>query len=93
MCKLSILICADVAARRLADPTVPPNVVSTKEPQMPRMISRIRRFLASEDAPTAAEYAVMLVFIVPVIIAAVASLGTTVSGTFSSASSIFGGGS
>jgi len=57
------------------------------------MISRIQRFLASEDAPTAAEYAVMLVFIVPVIIVAVASLGTTVSSSFNSASNIFGGGS
>ncbi len=57
------------------------------------MISRIRHFLASEDAPTAAEYAVMLVFVVPVIIAAVSSLGTAVSGLYSSANSAFGGGS
>jgi len=60
---------------------------------MSRIISRIRQFLVSEDAPTAAEYAVMLGFIVPVIIAVVASLGSTVSGTFSSANSVFGGGS
>jgi len=93
MCKLSILIGAGIAARRMGGPTVPPNIVSTKDPQMSRMISRIRRFLASEDAPTAAEYALMLVFIVPVIIVAVAAIGTQASSSFTSASSIFGGGS
>jgi len=60
---------------------------------MSRLISRIRQFLASEDAPTATEYAVMLVFIVPVVIAVIAAIGTQVSGTFSSAGSVFGGGS
>jgi len=60
---------------------------------MPRMFSRIRRFLASEDAPTAAEYAVMLVFIVPVVIAAVAAIGTQASSSIGTANSIFGGGS
>jgi len=53
------------------------------------MIPRIRDFLASDDGPTAAEYAVMLVFVVPVIIAAVASLGTAVSTLFGSANSAF----
>jgi Flp pilus assembly pilin Flp len=57
------------------------------------MISRIRQFLACEDAPTAAEYAVMLVFVVPVIIIAVSSVGNATSGLFSSANSAFGGGS
>ncbi|MFI5461302.1 MAG: Flp family type IVb pilin [Isosphaerales bacterium] len=60
---------------------------------MSRIIPRIRQFLASEDAPTAAEYAVMLVFIVPVVIVVITAIGTTVCGTFSSAGSVFGGGS
>ncbi len=60
---------------------------------MPIMISRIRHFLAGEDGPTATEYAVLLVFVVPVIITAVASIGTAVSSSFSLASSAVGGGS
>jgi pilus assembly protein Flp/PilA len=47
----------------------------------------IRRFLANEDGPTAVEYAVMLVFVVPAIVAVISALATSVSGTFSSVSS------
>jgi pilus assembly protein Flp/PilA len=60
---------------------------------MSTIISQIVQFLAAEDAPTATEYAVMLVLIVPVVIAVITSLGKTVSGTFSSASSALGVGS
>ena len=93
MCSSSIQLCAGVVARRVKDFAVLPNVPSLKEPQMPIMISRIRHFLAGEDGPTTAEYAVLLVFVVPVIITAVASIGTSVSSSFSLASSAVGGGS
>ncbi len=46
-----------------------------------RNLARIQRFLASEDGPTAVEYAVMLALIVVVCIAVLQSLGTSVSGT------------
>ena len=49
--------------------------------------SQIRRFLVSEDGPTAVEYAVMLALILVACITIVTSLGTTVSGTFSKVNS------
>jgi pilus assembly protein Flp/PilA len=47
----------------------------------------VRRFLVSEDGPTAVEYAVMLGLIVVAIVAVVGNLATSVSGTFSTVSS------
>jgi pilus assembly protein Flp/PilA len=58
---------------------------------MLRNLGRITRFLASEDGPTAVEYAVMLALIVVVCIAIIQSLGTSVSGTFSSVQSSIAG--
>jgi pilus assembly protein Flp/PilA len=43
---------------------------------------KIRRFLASEDGPTAVEYAVMLALIIIVCLAAITSVGSNTSGTF-----------
>ena len=56
-----------------------------------RNLARIQRFLASEDGPTAVEYAVMLSLIVVACIAVLQSLGTSVSSTFSSVSSAVSG--
>ena len=50
---------------------------------MQAFTSRVRRFLASEDGPTAVEYAVMLALIIVACIAIVTALGTSVSSTFS----------
>jgi pilus assembly protein Flp/PilA len=46
-------------------------------------VNRVRRFLVSEDGPTAVEYAVMLALIVVACIGIVTSLGTSASSTFS----------
>jgi len=51
---------------------------------MRRLASQVRRFLASEDGPTAVEYAVMLALILVACITIVGTLGKSVSGTFSS---------
>ena len=45
-------------------------------------IERARRFLASEDGPSATEYAVLLALIVVVSLAAIQTLGTRGSATF-----------
>jgi pilus assembly protein Flp/PilA len=45
-----------------------------------------RRFLASEDGPTAVEYAVMLALIVVVCLTAISTLGTKSSSTFNNIS-------
>jgi pilus assembly protein Flp/PilA len=54
------------------------------------VISRVQRFLVSEDGPTAVEYAVMLGLIVVAIVGIVSKLATSISGTFSTVSSTLG---
>ena len=46
------------------------------------MLNSIKKFLKSEDGPTAVEYAVMLALIVIVCIAAVRSIGTAANARF-----------
>jgi len=60
---------------------------------MSRTLRLISRFLVSEDGPTAVEYAVMLGVIIVAAIGVVTSLTKTVSGTFSTVSSMIGTGS
>ena len=50
---------------------------------MRHLIANVRQFLSSEDGPTAVEYAVMLALILVACITIVQTLGTSVSGTFS----------
>jgi pilus assembly protein Flp/PilA len=49
---------------------------------MKSLALRVRRFLASEDGPTAVEYAVMLVLIILVCLTAISAVGTSTSSTF-----------
>jgi pilus assembly protein Flp/PilA len=60
---------------------------------MNKIIARIGHFVASEDGPTAVEYAVMLALIIVAVVSVVGALGTSISGTFSSVSSTLGSGS
>jgi pilus assembly protein Flp/PilA len=53
---------------------------------MKKWIARVRDFLKREDGPTAVEYAVMLALIIVVCIAAISSLGSNSSNTFSNVS-------
>jgi pilus assembly protein Flp/PilA len=50
---------------------------------MKSFATKIRQFLASEDGPTAVEYAVMLSLIVCVCLAAITSIGTSANSVFS----------
>jgi pilus assembly protein Flp/PilA len=50
---------------------------------MRSLMTRVQRFLTSEDGPTAVEYAVMLALILVACITIVTTLGTSISGTFS----------
>jgi len=52
--------------------------------------SKVRRFLVSEDGPTAVEYAVMLALIIVVCLAAITAIGTRASSTFNSVASQLG---
>jgi pilus assembly protein Flp/PilA len=54
------------------------------------MLQKIRKFIVSEDGPTAVEYAVMLALIVIICLAAIQSLGTSANTTFTNASDSLG---
>jgi pilus assembly protein Flp/PilA len=49
---------------------------------MKNLAQSVRRFLASEDGPTAVEYAVMLALIVIVCLAAINTIGTEANKSF-----------
>ena len=49
---------------------------------MKRFADKIRRFVVSEDGPTAVEYAVMLALIVVVCLAAITTVGESANDTF-----------
>ncbi len=49
---------------------------------MKSLANSVRRFLVSEDGPTAVEYAVMLALIVIVCLTAISSLGTAAKNAF-----------
>jgi pilus assembly protein Flp/PilA len=58
---------------------------------MKSLAQKVQRFLASEDGPTAVEYAVMLALIVIVCLTAISAIGSKASTTFSNVSSQLGG--
>ena len=49
---------------------------------MKNLVLKLRRFLKSEDGPTAVEYAVMLALIVVVCLTAIKSIGTNANTAF-----------
>ncbi len=49
---------------------------------MRAFVSRLVRFLKTEDGPTAVEYAVMLALIIVVCLTAIGTLGTQANATF-----------
>jgi pilus assembly protein Flp/PilA len=61
---------------------------------MRNFLNCTRRFLASEDGPTAVEYAVMLALIIVVCLTAISAIGTNANATFNSVAGVLpaGGG-
>jgi pilus assembly protein Flp/PilA len=57
---------------------------------MANIVASFRRFVVSEDGPTAVEYAVMLALIILACVTIVSTLGTKVSTTFNSVNSNLG---
>ncbi|MHC4880419.1 MAG: Flp family type IVb pilin [Planctomycetota bacterium] len=49
---------------------------------MKNFVSSVKRFLVSEDGPTAVEYAVMMALIIVVVIGTVTSIGTNADTQF-----------
>ena len=60
---------------------------------MKKFVSKVRNFLASEDGPTAVEYAVMLALIVVVCLGTIATIGTNANATFNSVATQLSSGS
>ncbi|MFW6124654.1 MAG: Flp family type IVb pilin [Pirellulales bacterium] len=58
---------------------------------MKSLAVKLHRFLASEDGPTAVEYAVMLALIVIVCLTAISSIGTNANATFEEVANSIGG--
>ena len=57
---------------------------------MKPVIQQIRRFLVSEDGPTAVEYAVMLALIIIVCLAAISAIGTNANTQFNKVANSIG---
>ena len=49
---------------------------------MMNLVKSVKRFVVSEDGPTAVEYAVMLALIVVVCLSAISAIGTNAAATF-----------
>jgi pilus assembly protein Flp/PilA len=57
------------------------------------ILTKIKRFLESEDGPTAVEYAVMLALIIVVCLVSIQALGSATKTSFSNLSNSLGSGS
>jgi pilus assembly protein Flp/PilA len=57
---------------------------------MQKFLGSVKKFLVSEDGPTAVEYAVMLALIVIVCLTAIQAIGTNANVTFNSVASKLG---
>ncbi len=58
---------------------------------MKSLATKMRRFLKSEDGPTAVEYAVMLALIIIVCLTAITAVGTQAAAQFNNIATAVGG--
>ena len=58
---------------------------------MKGLVTKMRRFLKSEDGPTAVEYAVMLALIIIVCLTAITAVGTQAAAQFNNIATQVGG--
>lgn len=58
---------------------------------MLNLARKMKKFLVSEDGPTAVEYAVMLALIIIVCLASISAIGTNASTTFNNVSGSIAG--
>ena len=64
---------------------------AVREKVMKNLALKVRRFMVSEDGPTAVEYAVMLALIIIVCLTAINSIGTNANATFTDVANSIGG--
>ena len=60
---------------------------------MQKLIAQVQRFIASEDGPTAVEYAVLVGLIVVALVTVISQMGGAVSSTYSAVTAVLPGGS
>lgn len=58
---------------------------------MTKFVSSVKKFLVSEDGPTAVEYAVMLALIIIVCLVAIGNVGTSANAKFQAVNTALGG--
>jgi len=82
---------SSIAAHSVEEASAGPNVdlalapfVGKKGHAMSKLLGSVRKFLKSEEGPTAVEYAVMLALIVVVCLTAIQAIGTNANATFQS---------
>jgi pilus assembly protein Flp/PilA len=78
-------MCWRVALRR--DVTCPDPGSNVRGFTMTKFANSVKKFLVSEDGPTAVEYAVMLALIVVVCLASVSAVGSIANARFNKVSS------
>jgi pilus assembly protein Flp/PilA len=78
--------CLAQTSRQWVDELGPVIIPKEREAMLNSFVAGVKKFIVSEDGPTAVEYAVMLSLIVIVCIAAVQAIGTNSSATFLKAS-------
>lgn len=58
---------------------------------MTKFVNSVKKFLVSEDGPTAVEYAVMLALIIIVCLTAITNIGTSANTKFGEVNTALGG--
>jgi pilus assembly protein Flp/PilA len=58
---------------------------------MTKFVNSVKKFLVSEDGPTAVEYAVMLALIIIVCLTAIGNIGTSANVKFGAVNTALGG--
>jgi pilus assembly protein Flp/PilA len=66
---------------------------SHQEWNMRRVIAQVQRFLVNEDGPTAVEYAVLVGLIILALVTVISNMASSVSGSYSAATSVLNGAS
>ncbi len=69
------------------DVNCPDQGSNVRDIKMTKFANSIKKFLVSEDGPTAVEYAVMLALIIVVCLAAVSAVGSNANAKFNKVSS------
>jgi pilus assembly protein Flp/PilA len=83
-CSESMQAVSDLGCSLCSGTNVGSHLFFPSEEDMKNFVSKVQRFLKSEDGPTAVEYAIMLALIVVVCLTAIGSIGSSANSQFNS---------